>query len=165
VAVEEERGWWRRSEEEVSVEVKNWKSLRRRSAHLLAEQVIVVLTFEGFLKGGNSLGVQRPMPTCLKASIASLFCFVCLKPQTIVLLLRFSVSSLSSLASDNAEDKIQWAVFKKGEQRKNLFEYKPVDKKAGKVEEPKKLKENLKSQLLCHLHPQCFQFDIFSYVR
>jgi hypothetical protein len=55
-------------------------------------------------------------------------------------LLRFSVSSLSSLASDNAEDKIQWAVFKKGVQRKHLFEYKPVDKKAGKVEEPKKLK-------------------------
>jgi hypothetical protein len=68
--------WHLRSEEEVSVEVKNWKSLRRRSAHLLAEQVIVVLTFEGFLKGGNSLVVQTPMPTCLKASIASLFCFV-----------------------------------------------------------------------------------------
>lgn len=73
MAVEEEREWWRRSEEEVSVEVKNWKSLRRRSAHLLAEQVIVVPTFEGFFKGGNSLGEQRPMPTCPKASIASPF--------------------------------------------------------------------------------------------
>ena len=72
MAVEEEREWWRRSEEEeeVSVDVKNWKSLRRRSAHLLAEQVIVVPTFEGFFKGGNSLGEQRPMPTCPKASIA-----------------------------------------------------------------------------------------------
>lgn len=72
VAVEEEREWWR-SEELSAVAVKNWKSLRRRSAHLLAEQV-AGMTLEGFLGGATSLeaGVQRPMPTCRRASISNL---------------------------------------------------------------------------------------------
>lgn len=74
VAVVEERELWVL---EVSVVVvgRNWKSARRRSAHLLAEQQIVVegLKLERFVKCGSgvSIGVLRPMVMCLKASILS----------------------------------------------------------------------------------------------
>lgn len=57
---------------ELSV-VENWKSARRRSAHLLAEQTVEGLNLEGLLGGGGtgtSSGLRRPKSTWLKACIA-----------------------------------------------------------------------------------------------
>lgn len=68
MAVAEEREWWSEEEEEESP--RNWKSARRRSAHLLAKQ-IVGGSFWGFRwwRKGRRRGVEKPMPKCLRVSI------------------------------------------------------------------------------------------------
>lgn len=69
MAVEEEE-----EETELSGAGRNWKSARRRSAHLLAEQTTVVerwwsLEGLGGWNKGVSVGVHSPMLMCLKDSI------------------------------------------------------------------------------------------------